>query len=470
MKSLRMRLVTGLSALLAAGLGCFALLFYVATSRWLEPDSLAMARDKTIRLGRWVTATNLTFDVKLYENIRNEAQGYHWAVMDSKGQLLQPSRLLPAFFPIPERVRSQYGQLSDAYAEIRQDTNGARYAVAWYPVFYVTNYGDGIDRAHVTGWTEAVVPLESFERRRSALRRWLWSAGILVLGGFSFLAWQLSGLWLRSLRAAANTAADAVRSDFSQLRLAVPEDDAEVATLAKSFNQLLDRLRETHAHQQQFIADASHELRTPLAALRAEMDVTLRRERDGPEYQRVLHGCREELLRVTRLVESLLVLARSDRPGATLQREPLDLASLCRDVCEQLQPMAKERRVHLQLEVPDELPYSGDGSALHGVVRNLVENALQHTPAEDRVFVRARANCDNIEMEIEDEGVGIAPEHLPRLFDRFYRVDTARSRASGGAGLGLSIVKALVEAHGGRVEARSQLGKGSVFKVRLPKI
>ena len=148
---------------------------------------------------------------------------------------------------------------------------------------------------------------------------------------------------------------------------------------------------------------------------------------------------------------------------------PVDLAVVCRDVAEQLSPLAATQNVRLQLELSESVTLSGDFFSLERAVRNLVENALRHTPAGEEIVIRAGAENGEARIAVIDRGVGIAPEHLPRLFDRFYRVDTARNRASGGAGLGLSIVKAIAEAHGGSAEVRSELGQGSTFTIRLPR-
>jgi heavy metal sensor kinase len=424
-----------------------------------------MAKDKTIRFGRWVRPNAVQSDDFLLTSIRNEAQGYHWALLDATGRLVQKSRLLPEFFPLPDTPASVREQMVDAHAEMRRGTNGALYAVAWYPVAMID---ENRRRSHVTGWTEAVVPLQPFLERKARLERWLVAGGLATLIAFSALAAYLSGLWLRPWRTAAAAAQRLNVGDFADARLPAVADDADLAQLVDSFNKLLQRVQEAHRRQQQFVADASHELRTPLAALRAEIEVALRRERSGGEYQQTLELNRVELERLAALVENLLTLTRLDASAAPLERAPANIAAICRDVAEHLSPLAGIRGLHLKLDVPDELIVRGDALGLERAIRNLVENALHHTPAGEEIVIRAHVEKSEACIEVIDRGVGIAPEHLPRLFDRFYRVDTARNRAAGGAGLGLSIVKAIAEAHGGSVKVSSVPGAGSTFTIQLP--
>jgi heavy metal sensor kinase len=465
MTSIRLRLVGGFVVVLAAGLAGFGILFDSAISQWLVPDALAMAKDKTIRLGRWVRADPLQSDEFLLTMIRNEAQGYHWAVLDAEGRLIQNSRLLPEVFPLPDMPVSVRDQHVDAHAELRRGTNGALYAVAWYPVAVVDA---DRKRGRNTGWTEAVVPLQPFLERKARLGHWLLASGIAALAVFSTLAFYLCGLWLRPWRTAADAARRLGSGDLSEARLPVTSDDAELAQIVESFNALLERLKASHRRQQQFVADAAHELRTPLAALRAEIEVALRRPRSGGEYEQTLHLNRLELERLSTLVENLLALARLDSSESPLDRLPANLAAICRDVAEHLAPLAGAQGLRLILDVPDELIVSGDALGLERAVRNLVENAIRHTHAGEEIVIRAGAENSEARITVIDRGVGIAPEDLPRIFDRFYRVDTARNRAHGGAGLGLSIVKAIVEAHGGTVSVESKLGAGSTFTLRLP--
>jgi len=313
-----------------------------------------------------------------------------------------------------------------------------------------------------------VVPMKPFEERAAQLRLWLIGCGGGTLVLLSALAWYLSGLWLRPWRTVAEATRKLAEAEVPDAQLPVPDDDEELATVTRAFNQLLERVKQVHSRQHQFIADASHEVRTPLAALRAEIEVALRRERSPGDYQRTLETSRHELERLSSLVENLLALAALDAVRPQSKKSPVDLTVVCRDVAEQLSPLAAAQSVRLQLESPDGATIRGDAFSLERAVRNLVENAIHHTPAGEQIIIRTQANPDEASVQVIDAGVGIAPEHLSQLFDRFYRVDTARTRTHGGAGLGLSIVKAIVEAHGGTICVESKLGAGSTFTLRLP--
>jgi heavy metal sensor kinase len=255
----------------------------------------------------------------------------------------------------------------------------------------------------------------------------------------------------------------------------LPEDVGrtpdEVGRLAATFNRMLDRLEGSFKRQRQFTADASHELRTPLTLLLTQLDVALARPRSSDEYQRALRAMREDVVRVQRLVNALLTLARADSGQDSLERKWLDLGDLAEQVAGAMQGLAGERQVSLAAETRPGLSLCGDETRLTQLIVNLVENGLMHTPAGGRVTVTAALEPDGTAalLSVRDTGVGIASEHLPHLFERFYRVDPSRS-SDGGVGLGLAISRWIVEAHDGRIEVESQLGRGSTFRVRLPNL
>jgi heavy metal sensor kinase len=323
----------------------------------------------------------------------------------------------------------------------------------------------------VVMYAQALMALDDLHAREQRLRTWLFAGGLVMLSSGAAASWALSRLWLRSVTVMEETARNLGAGDLGRRRLFVPSDDAELAALAGAFNNLLDRLEVAHTAQQRFTADASHELRTPLTILRGEIEVALRRPRSAEEYRDVLLSNKEEIERLSRLTENMLALAHVDVGDAVAQREPVNMAEVCSVVTAKLQPLAAEKGIALTLDAPDDggaLSVMGDRVALERVMHNLVENAIRYTPPDESVNVRLSKQDAQVRVDVSDSGSGIAPEHLPLLFDRFYRVDKARSRAHGGSGLGLSIVRALVEAHGGTVQVESQVGSGSTFTVRLP--
>ncbi len=254
-------------------------------------------------------------------------------------------------------------------------------------------------------------------------------------------------------------------------RLDAGRAPAEVARLVASFNDMLDRLEDAFRRMEEFGADLAHEIRTPVQNLRGEAEVALLRARSPDEYREVLGGIVEECERLARIVDDVLLLSRAERREEALDVAPFDLAAEIESVREYWGDVAEGRGIALVARSGGPLPLSGDRAKLRRAIANLVDNALKYTAPGGRVEIEARRAAlapDAIEVVVADTGPGIAPEHLPRLFERFYRVEKSRSRAFGGAGLGLGISRTLVRAHGGDVTIESELGKGTRARIVLP--
>jgi signal transduction histidine kinase len=222
--------------------------------------------------------------------------------------------------------------------------------------------------------------------------------------------------------------------------------------------------------QQEFVADASHELRTPLTVLRSATDLLSRHREDRlADHAELLQDIQAEIRRMQLLAQDLLTLARSDQGALQLMTAPLDLSGVASEVVRRMLPLAQNRQQILQLHAAtDELLVDVDPERLQQVIVILIDNALKYSPEGGRIDVRVHSEGHRAVLEVADTGRGIAPEHLPRLFDRFYRGDAARSRSTGGSGLGLSIAKMLVDAHGGELSLSSSVGVGTVARVQLP--
>jgi histidine kinase len=242
----------------------------------------------------------------------------------------------------------------------------------------------------------------------------------------------------------------------------------ELDQLALSFNQMAQALEQTENMRRQLVGDISHELRTPLTAIKGSMEGLI----DGVlpptpgSYQEIYR----EADRLQRLVDDLQELSQVEAGALPFIPQALDLSPLVQATLQRLRPQFEEKGVSLQVEVPLDLPrVQADGDRISQVLINLVGNALQYTPEGGWVAVRAKAERDEARIRIQDSGIGIPPEHLKHVFTRFYRVDKSRARAGGGSGIGLTIAKHLVEAHGGHIWAHSEgLGKGSEFGFSLP--
>jgi len=277
------------------------------------------------------------------------------------------------------------------------------------------------------------------------------------------------GYWLarRALTPVGHMAdrARTITADRLGERLPVEDAQDELGQLATVFNETLARLERSFAELRRFTADASHELRTPLTAIRSVGEVGLRARRDEQAYREIIGSMLEESDRLAQLVDSLLLLCRADGGPPTLRWERIDLGRLAREVSAQLEVLAEEKRQLLTTEVLGAIEVEADQVVLRHALINLLDNAIKHSPegATVRVVVRDRAATPV--LEVIDTGPGIAPEHREAIFQRFFRVDPARSREAGGAGLGLCIARWAVEVHGGRIELESDEGKGSTFRI-----
>ena len=284
----------------------------------------------------------------------------------------------------------------------------------------------------------------------------LWLLGLL--GG-----WWLAGRAIHPIDAISRTASRIAGGKLSE-RIDVSGGDNELSRLSQVLNQTFDRL--AAAIDREFTADASHELRTPLTVILSETSRGLKRDRSAEEYREILATCSLAADRMRTLVESLLLLARQD--GNHAKRDtPLDLADVVAEAVKLLQPLAVNRDIRMETELLA-APCHGDSNALVIVATNLVSNAILHQPPGGQVTVRVMRSNDHALLEVADTGPGIPADHLPRLFDRFYRVDAARGPASGHSGLGLAIVRAIVTNHDGTVDVTSSVGEGTTFRVVLP--
>ena len=255
--------------------------------------------------------------------------------------------------------------------------------------------------------------------------------------------------------------------DLSQrLDLKLPDD--EVGRLARTFDEMIARLDAAFRRQREFTADASHELRTPLTAIKGQVEVALGKPRDVASYREVLQVVNEEVDRMIRLVGSLLTLARADAGQIPIASGAVNLPELVAAAVEQVRPAMERRDVELHLEPGAAVTLGADEDLLLQLLLNLLDNAGKYTPSGGRVTVGWAVGDGQAEVWVRDTGVGIAPEDLPHIFDRFYRVDKARSRAEGGSGLGLSICRWIAGAHGGSITVESAPGEGTAFVVKLP--
>ena len=286
-------------------------------------------------------------------------------------------------------------------------------------------------------------------------------ATIAVAGGGGLL---LAGRALRPLRDVTSVA-QRMSADALNQRIDYKGPRDELGRLAETFDGMLERLEAAFRQQQRFTEDAAHELRTPLTAIQGQVEVALQRDRGPADYTAVLRRVADQSQRLSGLVDSLLLLARADGGLPAGSRHPVDIAGLVREVIAASEAEARRRGVGLR-SAPGaaDSEVSGDPILLQRLITNLVENALVHTPRGRSVEIGWRRDPTHVETWVADTGPGIPPAERERIFDRFYRVDAARSRRDGGVGLGLAIA----EAHGGSIRAENRQQGGALFTVRLP--
>ncbi len=265
-------------------------------------------------------------------------------------------------------------------------------------------------------------------------------------------------------------AADRIAAGDLTERVPEPAKMDEIGRLAATFNHMISRLQAAFERQKQFTSDASHEMRTPLAVMRGDIEITLRRERTVDEYQRVLTSNLEEIVRLSRLVEDLLTLARADAGRVELRYEPIELNELCQQMVEYISPLAHQREQTLGYDAPNApVMINADVQRIKQLLLNLLDNAIKYTEPAGDITLGLKTEDKDAVITVADTGRGIPPEDLPHIFDRFFRRSAKISdRSAAGFGLGLSIVKWIVDSHGGKTEAQSEVGKGTTFTVRLP--
>ncbi len=341
-----------------------------------------------------------------------------------------------------------------------------------------------LENSHVTKIVQIASSLEGVE---DALNK-LFLILIISVPSTLIIA-SLGGLFLahQALKPVDNITQTArmITSQNLNQRITPPKIKDEISRLIETFNEMISRLDQSFKQMKQFSSDASHELKTPLTILKGEVEVMLRKERTSHEYQQTLKSNLEEINRMSQIVEDLLTLSKADTGEIGLNKEEVNLTELLNEVVAQIDRLAKGKKLHLSSPNHDqEIHLFGDALWLRELFINLIENGIKYTEEGGSIDVSlqkgylssVRDQPDSLEKNksefvkiiVSDTGIGIAKEDQQRIFDRFFRVDKARSREQGGSGLGLSICKWIVEAHQGNIEVESEPGKGSSFIVTLP--
>jgi heavy metal sensor kinase len=329
-----------------------------------------------------------------------------------------------------------------------------------------------VSRVHTLDGHPLLIRLAHSEEPLFSQLKELLLASLVVLPLVLVVAWISGyGLARRALSPIEQMArrAQGITADKLDARLPNDDTDDELGQLARVFNQTLARLEQAFEQLRRFTSDASHELRTPLAMIRSVGEVGLQKDGTRAEYRDIIGSMLEEVNRLTSLIDNLLTISRADSGHIQLHRTVVPVKALAREAAGLLEILMEEKSLRLVLEGDEHAQVEGDGLFLRQALVNILHNAVKYSPVGEAISVRVRnGGADQVTIEIKDKGPGVPSEDHARVFDRFYRVDKARWRQSGGAGLGLSIAKWAVEAHGGSIGLTSEPNKGCTFRISLP--
>ena len=335
--------------------------------------------------------------------------------------------------------------------------------------FRVTDWPEDSFNGEIVVLAIPLTPVQATLSQLLLLEALIGAAGLIAT---ALLAWLIIQIGLRPLQRMAGAAGDIATGDYSR-RVEPATRKTEIGRLGLALNAMLAQIEAAFAERRaseqrlrRFIADASHELRTPLTSIRGYSEMLRRGAADSPEDAGLARRrIEEESVRMSALVDDMLLIARLDQ-GRPLEAHPVDLQVIARDAAADARAVSPQREI--KLEAGDSVVVAGDDTRLRQVVGNLVRNALVHTPAQTPVDITVATQNGTARLSVADHGPGLPPGDRERIFEPFYRADASRSRDSGGAGLGLSIVSAVVAAHGGRVRVRETAGGGATFDVELP--
>lgn len=379
---------------------------------------------------------------------------FYIRILDEQGKTLMETPLMNQVLP-PERFHG----LTEREQRIRTPQGAVFETVAIAAQVGNTQYRHR--------QIQIAVDLSQQEGILARYREWLWVTVFAACLLCPLVGFEIARRGLRPVRHVAEAAKRIGSSTLSE-RIRADGYPAELTDLASTFNAMLDRLQESFERLTRFSGDLAHELRTPVNNIRGEIEVALARTRSEREYREVLESNLEEVVRLAELISSLLFLARTENPGTHIRRELVDVGELLETIRDYYTGPAEEAGVSLSVNAPPEMRAMLDRSLIQRAVGNLVKNALAYTGEGGSVHLRANGAGGGVEISVKDTGSGIPAEALPRVFDRFYRVDLARSQSSGGSGLGLSIVQGIVTLHGGSVQIASEPGKGTEVALAIP--
>ncbi|PIQ99440.1 MAG: histidine kinase [Nitrospinae bacterium CG11_big_fil_rev_8_21_14_0_20_45_15] len=463
--SIRSKLTAWYVSLLGIVLILFSLfLFFFLSKRLYE------SVDHSLKVSAAVVAKSATMKITQYpfsglENFFDQIIGRgqlnkFYRIYDGSGNVGSRSRNLTASqFPLSQTAYSNAtkGETTYETAIIEGD----------HPIRIITM--PLVEDGKLVNLVQVGTSLKAVQDTLNNLRIFLWTAVPSVLLLTTVIGRFLARRALNPVAKITQTAREIAMGADLGSRIPVPTVKDEIGQLALTFNSMMDRLERTFILMRQFSSDASHELRTPLTVLKGQSELILSKERKPEEYQDVLSSNLEEITYMSKVLEDLFLLSKSDEQQAPLKSEELDLKNLLEEVCKHAEIFAEAKNIKITIAYIEPVNILGDPVRLRQMFWNIIYNGIKYTPEGGEVKVSLQEREEKAFVRVQDNGIGIPAKDLPFIFDRFYRVDKARSRNEGGSGLGLSICKFIAEAHQGNITVESETGNGTKFNICLPK-
>jgi two-component system, OmpR family, sensor kinase len=463
-KSIRSRLTAWYVMLLAIILILFSVLLNYFLAKRLHESV-----DNSLTVSATVVATSATMRLsnspfpglnQLFEQFMNQGNlNKFYRIYDGSGNVGSRSKNISA---------SQFPLSQNAYAEALEGRNSYEtFKVgAQQPIRVITM--PILLEGKLINLVQVGTSLEAVQETLRNLKIFLFTAVPSVLILAALFARFMARRALKPISRIIDTAREIGQGQELSKRIPVLKIKDELGQLALTFNEMMNRLENSFAQMRQFSSDASHELRTPLTVLKGQNELVLSKQRKLEEYQEVISSNLEEINYMSKVLEDLFVLSKSDENQVNLDCKPVDLRALVEEVCKHAEVLAGEKNINIVIAFLEPAEVKGDEVRLRQMVWNVLQNGIKYTQRGGELKIALQNEDEFVLLSIQDTGIGIPEEDLPLIFNRFYRVDKARTRDEGGSGLGLSICKQIAETHKGKIEVESKLGVGTRFKIRLP--
>jgi two-component system OmpR family sensor kinase len=463
-KSIRSRLTAWYVTLLAIILILFSVLLNYFLAKRLHESV-----DNSLTVSATVVATSATMRLsksplpglnQLFEQFMNQGNlNKFYRIYDGSGNVGSRSKNISA---------SQFPLSQTAYADALEGKNSYEtFKVGeQQPIRVITM--PILLEGKLINLVQVGTSLEAVQETLRNLKIFLFTAVPSVLILAALFARFMARRALKPISRIIDTAREIGQGQELSKRIPVLKIKDELGQLALTFNEMMNRLENSFAQMRQFSSDASHELRTPLTVLKGQNELILSKQRKPEEYQEVISSNLEEINYMSKVLEDLFVLSKSDENQVNLDCKQVDLRALVEEICKHAEVLAEEKNIKIIISFLEPTEIKGDEVRLRQMVWNILQNGIKYTQRGGELKISLQNEDEFALLTIQDTGIGIPEEDLPLIFNRFYRVDKARTRDEGGSGLGLSICRQIAEAHKGKIEVESKLGVGTRFKIRLP--